>query len=599
MPAIASPLRFRNQAIAALAAAGILPVLLLGLLSYRANRAELGAVGGAAQLRTAQQLATRAEEATLDALRSLELAARYLPFDQLSPQEAGAALQIPVRQLPELSALVLLDASGDALAPPVTREGAGESPELEAFARRLPRAATLATGRAAGEPYAAGGGLRVALAVRLGAERGVLAAELSLAHAAEHIARAAEGGDAAALFGPGGEPVATWGWTAAAPALADALAPGARTAEAGGEEWVVTSARSPILGWSVALARPGEAAFGPARRVRRYTVFWVSAAGLLAVGLGLLLGRGLARPVADLSKSAGALAAGRYDRSADEGAGGELGDLARSFNHMAREVQRRDEAIRAWNADLSARVERQTEELRAAELQVARSRHLAAVGALGAGVAHRINNPLAAMVGLVALTREAIGADTAEGKRLGEALQEARRVSAVVEQLRGMVEREVGEAGRPFALPATAEAALASRRPRAAEREVALELRAPAGLPLAVGDPAAIQLAVGHLLDNAIEASPRGGKVELTVTALDGAALRLCVADAGPGIPLADRQRVFDPLFGTKGQAGMGLTTCHRIVEAHHGTIRVDGEPGAGARVAIFLPAAPAAAHLD
>jgi len=128
--------------------------------------------------------------------------------------------------------------------------------------------------------------------------------------------------------------------------------------------------------------------------------------------------------------------------------------------------------------------------------------------------------------------------------------------------------------------------------------EVALELRAPAWLPPALGDPRAIQEAVGHLLDNAIEASPRGGKVELSVAAVDGAALRLCVADAGPGIAPADRQRVFDPLFGTKGQAGMGLTTCHRIVEAHHGSIRVDGEPGAGARVTIILPAAPAVAHL-
>jgi len=591
-------LRFRTQAIAALAAAGILPVLLLGLLSYRANRAELEAAGGAAQLRTAQDLASHAEEVALDALRSLELAAGYLPFDQLTTQEAGAALQIPARQLPELTALVLLDPSGNALAPPVAREDAGGNAALETFARRLPLAAALAIGRATGEPYASPGGLRVALAVRVGTERRVLAAELSLAHAADRIAEEAARGDAAALFGTGGEPLATWGWTAAAPPLADARVPGARTADAGGEEWLVTSARSPTLGWSVTLARPGEAAFGPARHVKRYTLFWLAAGALLAVGLGLLLGRGLARPVADLSASAGALASGRYDRSADEGAGGELGDLARSFNHMAREVQRRDEAIRAWNADLSARVERQTEELRAAELQVARSRHLAAVGALGAGVAHRINNPLAAMVGLVALTREAVGSGTPEGHRLGEALREARRVSAVVEELRGLVEREVGEAGRPFALLATAEAALAARRPRAGEREVALELRAPAGLPPAVGDPRAIQEAVGHLLDNAIEASPRGGKVELSVAALEGAALRLCVADAGPGIPPADRQRVFDPLFGTKGQAGMGLTTCHRIVEAHHGSIRVDGEPGAGARVTIILPAAPAVAHL-
>jgi signal transduction histidine kinase len=593
-------MRFRSKILAALAVAGVLPVLLLGVLSYRANRQELSAAVGAAQLRGAQEQAEQAEEVALEAVRDLELAARYLPFAELTDAEAGAALQIPARQLPEFAVLALLDEGGDAVAPPVVRSADDGSAEaLAAFAGRLPLREVLATGKAVGRPRATAQGPRVAVAVRtLGTPPRVLAADLSLAVVARHLREGALAGDAWALLDGEATLVISGPEGSAAAALAPASAPGVSTVELTGEEWLVARARGPGLGWSAVLARPGAVAFGPARRVRLYTIFWVAVALALALGLGLLLGRGLARPVADLSEAARALTAGRYDRAAEEAGGDELGDLARGFNHMAREVRRRDEEIRGWNAELTARVERQTAELRAAQEQVARSRRLAAVGSLGAGVAHRINNPLAAAVGLVALARMGLGPDSEEGRQLGEALQEARRVAAVVEELRALAEREVAEAGRPFALPGAVEEAMAPRRERARAQGIAVELEVAPGLPEAQGDPQRIALAVGHLLDNAIEAMPGGGTLTVRLAPVDGEALSLRVSDTGPGVPPEARDRIFDPLFGTKGRAGVGLTACHRIVEEHHGRIQLDREAGPGAHFTVVLPAAAAAAHL-
>jgi signal transduction histidine kinase len=593
-------MRFRTKILVALAVAGVAPVLLLGVLSYRANRLELSGAVGASQLRAAEDQAVRAEEAVLEALRDLELAARYIPFGELTPSEAGAALQIPGRQLLELEALALLDEQGAAQVPPVVRRAEGGAELLREFARHLPLQAALAGGRAAGEPYVTAAGPRVALAVRVpGSPPRVLAAELSLDGTVRRLAEEPRRGDAAVLLDGRGEPLAVLGAEGAkALALSRASAPGVATVEREGEEWLLARAQAPALGWSVILARPGEVAFGPARRVRRYTFFWATVALGLALGLGLLLGRGLARPVADLSEAARALTAGRYDRAADEAGGDEMGDLARGFNHMAREVRRRDEEIRTWNAELAARVEQQTAELRAAQEQAARSRRLAAVGSLGAGVAHRINNPLAAAVGLVALARMGVGPDSETGRQLGEALQETRRVAAVVEELRALAEREVAEAGRPFALQGAVEEALGPRRERARAQGIAVDLEVAPGLPQAQGDPHRIALAVGHLLDNAIEAMPGGGTLSLRLAAVDGEALALRVSDTGPGVPPEARDRIFDPLFGTKGRAGVGLTACHRIVEEHHGRVQLDREAGPGAHFTVILPAAAAAAHL-
>src|SRR5439155_24010334 len=83
-----------------------------------------------------------------------------------------------------------------------------------------------------------------------------------------------------------------------------------------------------------------------------------------------------------------------------------IGELARSFNQMAGEVVRRDEEIRRWNGELRQRVDERTAELKAAQDQLLRARRLAALGSLGAGMAHELNNPITAISGVAALLRK-------------------------------------------------------------------------------------------------------------------------------------------------------------------------------------------------
>ena len=173
-------------------------------------------------------------------------------------------------------------------------------------------------------------------------------------------------------------------------------------------------------------------------------------------------------------------------------------------------------------------------------------------------------------------------------------------MARVVEDLRSFADQEQVMQGQrfPLARPVRAALALYEDRLRAAGIERPTKLEEP--LPDAQGNPVQLQQVVAHLVENAINAMPDGGRLEVSLGSIDGDALRLRIADTGKGIPSQLRERIFDPFFTTKDQAGrvgLGLSVSHSIVEAHRGKILVESEEGAGAAITVLLPAATAA-HL-
>ena len=104
-----------------------------------------------------------------------------------------------------------------------------------------------------------------------------------------------------------------------------------------------------------------------------------------------------------------------------------------------------------------------------------------------------------------------------------------------------------------------------------------------------------------NLVLNAVQHSGDAGRVQVELAALNGQdvpagvqsgeSVRLSVRDSGPGIPEENVGRVFDPFFTTReGGTGLGLALVHRAVEAHEGTILVDGHEGRGAQFTVYLP---------
>jgi signal transduction histidine kinase len=96
-----------------------------------------------------------------------------------------------------------------------------------------------------------------------------------------------------------------------------------------------------------------------------------------------------------------------------------------------------------------------------------------------------------------------------------------------------------------------------------------------------------------NLIVNACEALPGGGVVRVSSVPVE-CSVRAEVADRGPGIAAADRERIFEPFFSTKNSTGLGLSNCHAIVRQHGGRLEARPRPGGGSVFQLTLPSAPA-----
>ena len=600
---------FRARLFAFLALTGVLPVALLGWLSFSLHRAEVERTVSRAQVAVAAEAARNVERTVASAVDGLRLSVGALPLAQLSDAELASVLRIPYRQLPAVGAVALLGNDGKLLAPAVyepdaQKPDAFSDADLQALLRHAPLALAEQAGTALGLPYRGSTGTtRLPVALRLDRVR-FLAAEMSLKEIASRLSQLP---GTAFLAGQGG--VALAGLSELSPdesqltgAVVASRAPLARLVRrADQSEWLAAAAPVGGMGWAVGVAQPASAAFSGAVRVRDYTIFWAAVALLLTALLGALLARGLSQPVRELSQGVSALAEGRYDQTVQVDTRDELGQLAEGFNQMAREIRRRDEEIRAWNAELQQRVEHRTAELKMAQDQILRTRRLAAIGSLGAGIAHELNNPLTAVAGLISLARKQLGESSPHSDTLKQALEQARRVSKIVGDLRQFAEQERTHGGRRFPLSQPVQSALDLYAEELREKRIDVRQELKDGLREAQGDPVQIQQVVAHLVQNAIAAMPEGGELRIGLSDVAGDALKLTVSDSGKGIPTEMRERIFDPFFTTKdGSAGvgLGLSISHSIVEAHHGKLLVDSAPGRGATFTVLLPAAAPAAHL-
>jgi signal transduction histidine kinase len=599
---------FRARLFAFLALTGVLPVALLGWLSFSLHRAEVERTVSRAQAAVAAEAARNVERTVASGIEGLRLSVGALPLDQLSNDELTAVLRIPYRQLSFVNAVALLDGDGNLLAPAVYEHDAQKPDgfsqmDLQALLQRAPVSLLERAATALGVPYRGSTGTtRVPVALQLGNGR-VLAAELSLKEISKRLADLPGTAFLAAQNGA---------VLAGATSLSDEekqLVDGAVAGRApiarllrrtDGTEWLAAAAPVGTMGWAVAVAQPATEAFSGAIRVRDYTVFWVAVALLLTAILGVLLARGLSAPVRELSQGVRAVAEGRYDQTVAFESRDELGQLAEGFNHMAREIRRRDDEIRAWNTELQQRVEHRTAELKLAQDQILRTRRLAAIGSLGAGIAHELNNPLTAVAGFISLARKQLGDSSPQSETLKQALEQTRRVSKIVSDLRQFAEQERSEGGRRFPLEQPVLSALDLYAEEMREKRIEVRRDLKPGLREAQGDPVQIQQVVAHLVQNAIAAMPEGGELRIALTDVAGDALKLTVSDSGKGIPPDMRERIFDPFFSTKDKAGvgLGLSISHSIVEAHHGKLLVDSAPGQGATFTVLLPAAAPAAHL-
>ena len=285
---------------------------------------------------------------------------------------------------------------------------------------------------------------------------------------------------------------------------------------------------------------------------------------------------------------------------ADIGDLGKDGRFSLLADHMgaAIEAAQTARALIRLNTELEARVAAAVEELAEANDTLVRSEKLAATGRLVAGLAHQVNNPLAVISTCVQSLRMG-GSDAEAAARSLEMITiEVQRLTRLFHNLLDFARDQrllLTEVDLRDLIGQSAQLVL----PLAQRSDVAVHL-AKSDSPRATVDRALMQQVLVNLLANAIQAAPKGGRVDVKVregptTVGQGRTVDIIVEDNGPGMEAKVLAKAFEPLFTTKshsGGVGLGLSLSLSIVERHGGTIFAKSSPGEGAAFTVRLPSA-------
>lgn len=234
---------------------------------------------------------------------------------------------------------------------------------------------------------------------------------------------------------------------------------------------------------------------------------------------------------------------------------------------------------------LVAALNRMNTRLQESRRELVRAERMATLGRMAANVAHEVRNPVAAI--RLRAENALAKTDTHRTAALEFTLQEIRRLDALLERLLAMTRLE-GVHPALVRLHPWMHGRLEALQDEA--RSLGVELTGETAVEEARLDEHAMARALDNLLHNALQHTPAGGWVRLMVRPHEGRGLLLAVEDSGPGVPEAEREKIFEPFVTTRADGtGLGLNIARQIVEAHGGTLRcISG--GSGARFEITLP---------
>ncbi|MDP2832227.1 MAG: ATP-binding protein [Pseudomonadota bacterium] len=211
-----------------------------------------------------------------------------------------------------------------------------------------------------------------------------------------------------------------------------------------------------------------------------------------------------------------------------------------------------------------------------------------------ADAAHELRTPLTAVKLQAQIARRADNEAERE-VALTQLSNGVDRAAHLVDQLLGMARLEPAARQAvfaPLALDALVKRTVADVSALAEARDIDLGVGECAALTL-TGQAESLRMMLGNLLDNAVRYTPSGGRVDVELREQAGMA-HLSVSDSGPGIPAAERERVFGRFQRLAGAeipgSGLGLAIVKQVVDLHGGKISLDDAPGGGLRVAVSLP---------
>jgi signal transduction histidine kinase len=284
---------------------------------------------------------------------------------------------------------------------------------------------------------------------------------------------------------------------------------------------------------------------------------------IIALGLGILFVRRLARPLAELRVAAEQISQGRSPPRVHITSNDELGRLGQTFNQMAESLQRSEELRRQLILD----------------------------------IAHELRNPLMVQQSHLELLLDNVVPPTPE--QLQTIYEQNLLLGRLVRDLQLLALADAGElqiVRVPTQFREILQRVIAHIHPTLEEKQIALEAQIADDLPTVAVDPQRIEQVLLNLLDNACRYTPPGGKIVLSAYREDGA-VHVSVRDGGPGIAPEDLPHIFERFYrGDKSRArssggtGLGLSIAKALIEAHGGRIWAENAPQGGACFHFTVP---------
>ncbi len=352
--------------------------------------------------------------------------------------------------------------------------------------------------------------------------------------------------------------------------------------------------------WYVVVEQDRDEAFESADTLKRIIYLTLLLCIGSALALTWIISWHIVSPIRALSRYSEVIANAQFDKPLHTlDRTDEIGMLFQSFENMSRKLQERQNHLEQTVGLREAELKETDMVLQKTRLVAERSEKFAAMGRMGAAVAHEIRTPLTSLKLFLESVEAEIGVSEEYAADFTMAMQQITRIETTINRFldftrpRDPVFLEIDVAGLMAEV-------ISIVRPLVNRHECTMEVRVNDHLPAITGDRKLLADALINLFVNALEAMPEHGV--LTVTAepdqfinIDGAAkipcVRIEIRDTGCGISGDQLEFLFEPFYTTKASGtGLGLPLVATTIRHHGGVIRVNSTPGQGTSFSIFLP---------
>jgi two-component system sensor histidine kinase PilS (NtrC family) len=239
-------------------------------------------------------------------------------------------------------------------------------------------------------------------------------------------------------------------------------------------------------------------------------------------------------------------------------------------------------------------------QIRSMEESIRRKDRLAAVGRVGAGLAHEIRNPLGAMRGAIQVLESSTPPDSVQSDLMSIILRESDRLNSIITNFLNYARPKTGNFTDVDVCEAIRDTATLLKHGPDFSDALDIVLELPDEPVIISADSTQVKQIFWNLARNAFQAMPNGGRLQVALHAMPNRRVRIVFEDSGVGMSPEQVEQLFEPFSNSKsGGTGLGLSIVYQIIRDHNGTINVKSSEGEGTTITVELPRQPTPASAE